>query len=192
MPAKKRRDSFKNWEKLMVWLIVATVAFAAVVLWMLIETRGTLHLLWVIPICIGLITGTHKWAYSMFGYPTDDYNEGEKFTLVSFFVPKEEDQIIIWVVLKDEEIPKSIIIPYDPEEKENLQRVQAKMSEGGRFEGQFQGDGLGEAGSREGDPTQSGGGSLKSANGMLNFTELSVQSFLPPKGYLAEEENISL
>ena len=123
----------------------------------------------------------------MFGYPTDEYNEGDKFTLVSFFVPPDEESIIVWVVLEEEKIPKSIRIPYNPEEKENLQRVQAKMAEGARFEGNFQGDGFGESGNQEGDPTQSGGGSLKSHNGMLNFTELDVESFLPKKGYLKDE-----
>lgn len=174
----------------MVWLIIAAVVFSAVVLWMLIETRGTLHLLWVIPLCIGLITGTHQWAYSMFGYPTDVYNSGDEFTLISYYVPNDEDKIVVWVLLKGEENPKAIVIPYDPDEQENLQSVAEQMASGGRFMGQF-GQGKQEKDQKKsGDEGESGGGTLKSSGGMLNFTPLTVEHFLPQKGYLKEEEKL--
>jgi hypothetical protein len=173
----------------MIWIILAAIVLAAVVLWMLIETKSTLHLLWVIPVCLGLLVGTYSWAYSMFGYPTDIYKENEEFTLISYFVPNEEDKIIIWVLLNGEESPKSIIIPYTPEEEESLQKVAQQMAAGQRFMGQFakklpESKEDVEANEKEG---ESGGGTLKSAGGMLNFRELTVKHFLPKKGYIEEE-----
>ena len=171
----------------MIWLIIAAVFFSAVVLWMLIETRGTLHLLWVIPVCIGLITGTHHWAYSMFGYPTDIYNTGDEFTLISYYIPNEEDKIIVWVILKGETDPKAIVIPYDPDEQENLQSVAAQMANGGKFMGEF-GGGNKERGQQMGDEGgDSGQGTLKSEGGMLNFTPLTIDHFLPEKDYVKRE-----
>jgi len=173
----------------MIWLILAAIAFSGVLLWMLIETRGTLHLLWVIPICIGLVTGTYQWAHSMFGYPTDVYVEGQEFTLVSYFVPNEEDKIIVWVILKGEQTPKSIIIPYDPNDQENLGNIASQMSAGQKFMGSF--GPQGEEGEQEGNSSdgdgESGGGTLKSAGGMLNFTELTVEHFLPQKDYIHQD-----
>ena len=171
----------------MIWLIIAAVFFSAVVLWMLIETRGTLHLLWVIPVCIGLITGTYQWAYSMFGYPTDVYNVGDEFTLLSYYIPNEEDKIVVWVLLQGEEDPKAIVIPYDPDEQENLQSVAEQMASGGKFMGQF-GQGEQEKGQKEGEGDgESGQGTLKSSGGMLNFTPLTVEHFLPEKDYVKRE-----
>ena len=171
----------------MIWLIIAAVFFSAVVLWMLIETRGTLHLLWVIPVCIGLITGTHQWAYSMFGYPTDIYNVGDEFTLLSYYIPNEEDKIVVWVLLQGEEEPKAITIPYDPDEQENLQQVAQQMASGGKFMGEF-GAAKQQEGREKGEGDgESGGGTLKSSGGMLNFTELTVEHFLPEKDYVKRE-----
>lgn len=171
----------------MIWLIIAAVAFSAVLLWMLIETRGTLHLLWVIPICIGLVTGTYKWAYSMFGYPTDIYEQGAEFTMLSYHIPNDEDKIVLWVMLKGEEQPKAIVIPWSKEDQENLGNVASKMAEGQKFMGQFSMDG--EAGGEEGEQgnEDSGKGTLKSAGGMLNFSELTVEHFLPQKDYVKNE-----
>lgn len=177
----------------MIWLILAAVAFAAVLLWMLIETRSTLHLLWVTPLCIGLIVGTHSWAYSMFGYPTDIYEKDQEFSLLSYYVPNEEDKIVVWVVLSGEETPKAVIIPYTPEDEEGLQNVAEKMAAGQKFMGQFgdlpteDGESIGEESNKE-----NAGGSNKSAGGMLNFHELTVESFLPAKDYIKEQtfENV--
>ena len=171
----------------MIWLIVAAVSLAAVVLWMLIETRGTLHLLWVIPLCIGLLTATHQWATAMFGYPTEEYEVGQKFSLISYYVPNEEDKIVVWVVLENEKIPKSIVIPYDPKEEEGLQEVANKMANGAKFEGVFAA--LPEMAERgnEGSQTYGGKGTPKSTGGELSFKELTVEHFLPPKDYIKEE-----
>ena len=172
----------------MIWLILAAVAFAAVLLWMLIETRSTLHLLWVTPLCIGLIVGTHSWAYSMFGYPTDIYDQDQEFTLISYHVPNEEDKIVVWVVLSGEDTPKAIVIPYNPEDEEGLQNIAEKMAAGQRFLGRFgeapPEDGEGEDGDSN---EENAGGSNKSTGGMLNFHELTVESFLPPKDYIKEK-----
>ena len=170
----------------MIWLILAAIAFSGVLLWMLIETRGTLHLLWVIPICIGLVTGTHQWAYSMFGYPTDIFEQGAEFTMLSYHIPNEEDKIVLWVVLKGEEEPKAIKIPYNPNDQENLGNIASQMAAGQKFMGQFSTDG--ESGGEEGEQgdAESGKGTLKSKGGMLSFTELTVEHFLPKKDYLDE------
>ena len=175
----------------MIWLILATVVFAAVLLWFLIETRGTLHLLWVIPITIGLITGTYQWSLSYFGYPTDIYEEGQEFVLLSYFVPNDEENIVIWVILEGEDLPKSIIIPYNPDEEQGLQQVTGQMAEGGRFMGEFGSPPVGNEGTEIGEQGESGGGTLKSSSGMLSFRKLSVESFLPPKDYI-EKENANV
>ena len=173
----------------MIWLIIAAVAFAAVLLWMLIETRSTMHLLWVIPTCIGLITGTYQFYSSVLGYPTDQYEVGGKFVLVSYFPLEQEDKLIVWVVLDGETIPKAITIPWNEKEEKSLRDVTKQMAEGEMFEGEFgepppptggEGEGYGSE--------ESGGGFAKSSGGLLNFTKLTVESFLPKKGYMKEEE----
>tara|TARA_X000000950_G_scaffold272857_1_gene355973 strand:- start:4706 stop:5239 length:534 start_codon:yes stop_codon:yes gene_type:complete len=175
----------------MIWLILSAVVFAAVLLWFLIETRGTLHLLWVIPITIGLITGTYQWSLSYFGYPTDIYEEGQEFVLLSYFVPNDEEKIVIWVILEGEDLPKSIIIPYNPDEEQGLQKVTDQMAEGGRFMGEFGSPPVGNEGTEKGEQGESGGGTLKSSAGMLSFKLLSVESFLPSKDYI-ERENANV
>ena len=124
----------------------------------------------------------------MFGYPTDIFQEGAEFTMISYHIPNEEDKIVLWVILKGEEDPKAIKIPYNPNDQENLGNIAQKMSTGQKFLGQFKMDGEAGGEEGEGDNAESGGGTLKSSDGMLNFTELTVEHFLPLKDYLANEE----
>ena len=128
----------------------------------------------------------------MFGYPTDVYNVGDEFTLVSYYVPNDENKIVVWVILKGEQQPKAIVIPYDPEEQENLQSIANQMANGGRFMGKF-GEGNEDKGQQKGDEGgESGQGTLKSAGGMLNFTPLNVEHYLPEKGYIKEKKRLRL
>ena len=174
----------------MLWIILAAIAFLAVVLWMLIETKSTLHLLWVIPIVIGLTVSVYSWAWSFFGYSTDVYTDGEEFTMLSYWIPPDESNIYVWVILRGEEEPKAIKLPYDPDQQEGLEEIAKQMSEGKRFRGSFgppeeEGDGDQE-GTEEG---ESGGGTMKSSGGMINFVELTVEHFLPEKDYISEQSS---
>ena len=117
--------------------------------------------------------------------------KAKEFVLLSYFVPNDEEKIVVWVILEGEDLPKSIIIPYDPEEEKGLQQVTSQMSEGGRFIGEFGPPTIGEGGNEKGEQGETGGGSLKSYSGMLSFTELTVDSFLPSKDYI-ERENANV
>ena len=174
----------------MLWIILAAIAFLAVVLWMLIETKSTLHLLWVIPTVIGLTVSVYSWAWSFFGYSTDVYTDGSEFTMLSYWIPPDESNIYVWVILRGEEEPKAIKLPYDPNEQEGLEEIAKQMADGKRFRGSFgpleeEGDGDQE-GTEEG---ESGGGTMKSTVGMINFVELTVEHFLPEKDYISEESS---
>ena len=177
----------------MIWLIIAALVFVAVLFWMLIETRGTWHLLWVIPTCIGLLTGTYAWYSSVLGYPTDQYEKGQKFVLLSYFVPQEENKLVVWVVLENEQVPKAVIIPYDPDEEKELEQIAKTMASGGKFMGEFSMPPQdGREGSKKDGSESFGSGSNKSQGGMLSFTKLSVDDFLPKKGYVDEEESMEM
>ena len=107
--------------------------------------------------------------------------------LLSYFVPNDEEKIVIWVIIEGEDLPKSIIIPYNPNEEEGLQQVTSQMAQGGRFMGKFGSPNEGDPATEKGEPGESGGGTLKSSAGMLSFKKLSVESFLPSKDYIKKE-----
>jgi len=174
----------------MLWIILAAIAFLAVVLWMLIETKSTLHLLWVMPVVIGLIVGIHSWAYSLFGYSTDIYEEGTDFTMISYWVPPSEDSIYVWVILSGEAEPKAVKLEYDPNDQKGLEEIAKQMEGGKRFLGTFGNfNEIGNGNQKDGEEGESGGGTMKSYGGMINFTELTVNHFLPSKEYLGDEDS---
>jgi hypothetical protein len=166
----------------MIYLVIALVAFGALLLAVLIETRSSIHMTWVIPLCLGLFTGTYLWAKSMFGYPTDAVEAEKQFVMLNYYIPPTEDKIFVWVIMQEETVPKAFEFPYDKEEHEALQQVGARMEEGARFVGAFREpldgeDEKGEVSQSEG----SGLGTLLSSGGMMSFRELSAKHFLPSK-----------
>lgn len=165
----------------MIYLVIALIAFGALLLAVLIETKSSIHLTWIIPLCLGLFAGTYVWAKAMFGYPTDLIEDGKQFVMLNYYVPPSEDKIYVWVIMEQEAVPKAFEMPYDRDEHQKLQQVGEKMEEGGKFVGAFKqpmpegNEGM--ADDKEGD----GRGNRISMGGMLSFRELSPEAFLPSK-----------
>jgi hypothetical protein len=174
----------------MIYLVISLVAFGALLLAVLIETRSSIHLTWVIPLCLGLFTGTYIWAKSMFGYPTDAVEAEKQFVMLNYYIPPTEDKIFVWVIMQEETVPKAFEFPYDKEEHKALQQVGARMEKGARFVGAFREslDGEGEEQSPE---VSEGGnqGTLLSSGGMMSFRELSARHFLPSKNEFYETDS---
>ena len=164
----------------MIYLVIALVVLGALILAVLIETRSTVHLVWITPLCLGLFTGTYLWAKSMFGYPTDVYEDGMEFTHVAHWVPPSEDKIFVWVILAGEMVPKAFQLPYDKEQHKGLQAMGEKMKQGAMFKGTFHSQGSqGESGGDEAKGNEEG--TLRSSGGMMSFHELTPEHFLPSK-----------
>ena len=172
----------------MIYLIALTIFLVALFLFLLIDIRKSAHMLYIIPITLLFTGGSYFYIDSLFGYPVKQTNEG-KFYLISYTVPKAEDVIFMWVLLQDEDKPKSVFVPYTQERHEELMKAQEKMSEGKMMEGDFNEmtestGGNPEFGqySQNGDPAyRNAQGTNKSKGGGFSLLEVKTSSALPPK-----------
>jgi hypothetical protein len=173
----------------MIYLIALTIFLVALFLFLLIDIRKSAHMLYIIPITLLFTGGSYFYIDSLFGYPVKQTNEG-KFYLISYSIPEAEDVIYLWVLLQDEDKPKSVFIDYTPERHEELIRAQEKMNEGRFMEGDFndmlevEGEeaelGQYPAGEHQ-DINQGTGGTNKSKGGGLSLLEVKTSTALPAK-----------
>ena len=176
----------------MTYLVIAGVLLLSVNLYLIIELKKSIHLLYVIPLSIFFIVGTYFYIDSILGYATEKKEE-KQFVLLSYFIPPAEDGIYLWIILKGEEEPKGIIIPYSREDHEKLDGARKKMADGMAMSGlmateekQTNGSGQEDGKGKEGN----GLGTEKSSEGMLNLFELTPDYFLPPKDVPPENPTI--
>lgn len=171
----------------MIYIVVSLVVLCALILAVLIETRSSIHLVWIIPFCLGLMTGTYVWANSMFGYATDTFDYDKKFLFLSYWVGEDEENIFAWVLFFGDEEPRAIKYPYSKEDHENLERASQKMSEGERYIGEIPSLMLSDLESNADYSTteetkRSAKGSLKSDGGQMQLMPMSAESFGFSKG----------
>ena len=164
----------------MTYLIIAAIILLSIFLYLLIELKKSIHMLYIIPLSLFFIAGTYFYFDSVFGYPVFKTNEN-KFYLVSYYVGEKEEFFYLWIILQGEGIPKAIYVPYNKEDHRELERARRIMDGGGMIEGQFYESLSGNKSGTIGEQTTSSGGTLKSRGGALSLTEIRPKSFLPPK-----------
>jgi hypothetical protein len=172
----------------MFYLVGLSVVLVSIFLYLLIELKRSIHLLYVIPLTIAFTLGSYFYLDSLFGYPVTKSNE-VGFLLLSYHVGIEEEDIYLWVILKQETIPKAVVVPYSTEMHEKLEQAKQKMKEGRKITGEFtEGNAINNQGSGLDDGvSSSAGGTDKSRGGAFTLMELDLTSQLPPKDYLLPE-----
>ena len=113
----------------MFYLAALSVLLVSIFLYLLIELKRSIHLLYVIPLTIAFTMGSYFYLDSLFGYPVSKSNE-KNFSLLSYHVGIEEEDIYLWVILNEETKPKAIRLPYSTEMHEQLEEAKQKMKEG--------------------------------------------------------------
>ena len=170
----------------MFYLAALSVLLVSIFLYLLIELKRSIHLLYVIPLTIAFTMGSYFYLDSLFGYPVSKSNESG-FFLLNYHVGIEEEDIYLWVILNEETKPKAIRLPYSTEMHEQLEEAKQKMKEGRKITGEFNAD-VDISGNEnvEGGLKESAGGTDKSRGGAFTLMELDLTSQLPPKDYLPE------
>jgi hypothetical protein len=167
----------------MIYIVISLVVLCALILAVLIETRSSIHLVWIIPFCLGLMTGTYVWANSMFGYATDTFDYEKKFLFLSYWIDENEENIFAWVVFFGDEEPRAIKYPYTDEDHKALEEASQKMQDGERYIGELQENMFSELDSGMADYMEaeetgkSAKGSKKSDGGQMILTPISAKSF---------------
>ena len=164
----------------MTYLIIAAIVLLSIFLYLLIELKKSIHMIYIIPLTLFFIAGTYFYFDSIFGYPVVKSDE-KKFYLVSYYVGEKEEFFYLWIILQGEGTPKAIYVPYNIDDHRELERARRIMDGGGMVEGQFYESFSGNKSGTIGEHTTSSGGSLKSRGGALSLTEIRPKSFLPPK-----------
>ena len=173
----------------MIYLIALTIFLVALFLFLLIDIRKSVHMLYIIPLTLLFTGGSYFYIDSLFGFPVKQSTE-KKFVLLSYSVPKEEDVIFMWVALEGERMPKSVYVPYTQRRHEELMTAQRKMSRGKIMEGNFESllavETVAQPMGKIDDTaatvdTQGAGGTNKSQGGGFSLLELKTDSGLPPK-----------
>jgi len=171
----------------MIYLILIAVFLVSVFLYVLIELKKSVHMLYIIPFTIMFTGGTYFYLDSLFGYPVHKSDEG-KFGLLSFWIDEEGDRIYLWTILENERVPKAIIVPYSQEEHNKLVQAQQQMSQGVQMLGEFDpmDGGQSDTPYEEGEQSASSqglDGSPKSRGGAFSLIELTPEKALPRKAY---------
>lgn len=164
----------------MTYLIIAAIILLSIFLYLLIELKKSIHMIYIIPLSLFFIAGTYFYFDSIFGYPVAKTNENQ-FYLVNYYVGENEEHFYLWIIIKGERIPKAIYVPYNIEDHRELERARRIMEGGGMVEGQFYDNMKGSKSGTKGEESISSGGTLKSRGGALSLTEIRPKSFLPPK-----------
>ena len=110
-------------------LIFGLVLLSVICLWLLIELKGTLHLIWFIPLFLILVSSTYVTYTSILGYPRI---EKPKEGLYLKHYIDEPNWIYLWVVYK-EKIPISYQLVYTKKTHEALEGVKQKSEQEGKF-----------------------------------------------------------
>ena len=156
----------------MTYIIIAGLVLLSIFLYLLIELKKSIHLIYVIPLSLFFVTGSYFYLDKLFGYPVPKTDES-KFKLIAFDIQEEQEKIYFWILLQGEERPKAIFLPYSADMHKQLQKMSEQMDEGAEFEGEFlEGEDQGKEKKKE---RNNNDGSD------LIFHELDVEHYLPDK-----------
>jgi hypothetical protein len=158
----------------MTYLIISSLVLLSIFLYLIIELRASIHLIYIIPLTLFFIAGSYFYFDSVFGYPVLKTNE-KKFRLISFMVNEEDDKIYFWIQQENENQPKAIFIAYDADTHRELEKVSDKLMEGQQIEGEFS------ELEEENEGEKAGLGTNKSKGGELVLHEMNVEHYLPEK-----------
>lgn len=167
----------------MIYLISITIFLVSIFLYLLIELKRSIHMIYIIPLTILFTGGTYFYLDSLYGYPTWKSDE-KKFGLLSFQIDEEVDRIYLWVVLQGERLPKGLIIPYTEEKHQQLVHAKEAMSRGAQMIGEFGDDNPPQEGnenSEQMNEQNAGLGTIKSKGGSFSLIELKNEQALPRK-----------
>lgn len=164
----------------MIYIIFSGLMIISLFLFLLIELKKSIHLLYVIPVTLGFFTGVYFFYESILGYPTKVVYDTE-FQLLSYTVNGEETKIFIWAVFKDEDEPVSMWMPYSREDHQSLEDGKGLIESGRMVEGVIKGSEEGKDGEGpEGEKGRSGGGP-RSEGGSIFLEEMNQHKFLQVK-----------
>jgi hypothetical protein len=110
-------------------LIFGLVLLSVICLWLLIELKGTLHLIWFIPLFLILVSSTYVTYTSILGYPR--IAKPKEGLYLKHYID-EPNWIYLWVVYK-EKIPISYQLVYSKETHKALEGVKEKSEGEGKF-----------------------------------------------------------
>ena len=163
----------------MIYLIFAGVMLISLFLWVIVEIKKSVHLLYIIPITIFFFGGTYFYYDYILGKPKPSPVD-KKFVVISYYISSEEDKIFLWTLQSEEKDPISIWIPYSQETHESLEKSKKKMLEGKTMVGIINSDKDGSDNSGDGSQgdKESGIGTNKSKGGDLNLYEMDFNKFL--------------
>lgn len=158
----------------MTYLIIAGVLLLSIFLYLLIELKKSVHLIYIIPLSIFFIAGSYFYFDSFFGYPVLKTNE-KKFRLISFLINEEKEKIYFWIIQNEDTEPKAVYMLYDDETHKQLEKASEKLMDGQYIEGEFA------ESEEENQGEKSGLGTIKSEGGQLVLHEMKVEHYLPAK-----------
>lgn len=154
-------------------------------MYLLIELKQSIHLIYIIPLSLFFIVGTYFYINDLFGYPTVKTNEKD-FYLLNYFIGPDEESIYLWVLIKGEDKPKAITLPYTADDHKALESMDDSLKNGEPIEGEFYTD-IGEEGLMpDGHPdqaNQSNNGTDKSRGGTFNLLKVDLTRTMPTKDY---------
>lgn len=165
----------------MIYLVLFCIVLTSIFLFLIIELKKSVHLIYIIPLSLFFILGTYFYIYELFGYPAPKTHE-KGFYLLQYYVGEQEENIYLWVMLKGEQVPKSISVPYTAEDHKNLERFNELLQEGELIEGDFSPEQDAEKNGEHPDAADSGNfGTLKSKGGEFNLIHIDITRTLPEK-----------
>ena len=165
----------------MIYLVLFCIILTSIFLFLLIELKKSIHLIYVIPLSLFFILGTYFYIHDLFGYPTPKTHE-RGFYLLEYFIGSEEENIYLWVLLKGEDKPKSIVLPYTKDDHKNLDRFNELLQKGQLIEGDFGAETNEKFPLEHPDGANAGSfGTLKSRGGEFNLIHVDVNRTLPRK-----------
>lgn len=169
----------------MIYLVLFCVILTSIFLYLLIELKQSIHLIYIIPLSLFFILGTYFYINDLLGYPTVKTNEKD-FYLLNYFIGPDEESIYLWVIIKGENKPKAITLPYTADDHKSLENMKESLKNGEPIEGEFYAE-IGEQGmTSDGHPAQdeqANSGTDKSRSGSFNLLKIDLTRTMPTKDY---------
>ena len=164
----------------MIYIIISGLMIISLFLFILIEIKKSVHLLYIIPLTLGFFTGVYFFYESILGYPTKViYNT--KFQLLGYTVNSDETKIFVWAILKNEDEPISMWMPYSREDHQSLEDGKGLIEDGRMVEGVIAESTEGREGiGEQGDKDRNTGGP-NSDGGSIFLEEMNQHEFLQVK-----------
>tara|TARA_B100000508_G_scaffold130862_1_gene118558 strand:+ start:836 stop:1336 length:501 start_codon:yes stop_codon:yes gene_type:complete len=165
----------------MIYLVLFCVVLTSIFLFLLIELKKSVHLIYIIPLSLFFILGTYFYINELFGYPAPKTHE-KGFYLLQYYIDQQEENIYLWVVLKGEKVPKSLSVPYTQQDHKNLDSFNELLQQGEIIEGDFSAEKNPEFPLEHPDSANANAfGTLKSRGGEFNLMHVDINKSLPDK-----------